>query len=114
MTSSDVVTRKDIAEAPTRAIEEIIRSRVPGVHLVRSADGGFSIRLRGTQSIYASNEPLVVLDGMPLSSDGGLGFLNPHDVESIEVLRDPASTAMYGVRGANGVILIRTRHDNSQ
>jgi len=109
---------------PTPSFENVIQGS-PGV-LVTSLDGspgaGFDIRVRGQGSISASSEPLYVIDGVPLfnNSDAGtevggygqtntLASLNPSDIESIVVLKDAASTAIYGSRGANGVVLITTK-----
>ena len=68
------------------------------------------IRIRGTRSLSASNDPLIVLDGIPYS--GSLSDINTDDVKSIDVLKDASSTAIYGSRGANGVIMITTEHGN--
>jgi TonB-dependent SusC/RagA subfamily outer membrane receptor len=105
------VTAEDIERNPGRPIEEVLASRFPGVSVVRSPDGGLSIRIRGATSITGSNEPLYVIDGVPIEPGpgGALFGINPHDIESIEVLKDAASTTMYGVRGANGVIVIKTK-----
>lgn len=75
---------------------------VPGIRM----DGG-SIRIRGTRSTNAGNDPLIVLDGVPYSET--LASINPGDIESIDILKDASSTAIYGAKGANGVILITTR-----
>ncbi len=79
--------------------------------MTRSADGSIAIRIRGVTSIHGGNEPLYVIDGLPIQPGpgGSLAGINPYDIESIEVLKDPASTTMYGVRGANGVIVITTK-----
>jgi TonB-linked SusC/RagA family outer membrane protein len=104
------VSRREITEVGTYSMQNILQGRVPGANISSS---GFrpgeaaSIRIRGTRSLTASNEPLVVMDGIPI--EGGLMELNPNDVESIEVLKDASATAIYGSRGANGVILITTR-----
>ncbi len=98
--------------------EELIQAKVPGVQVYDSGEpgGGISIRIRGGTSITSSNEPLFVVDGMPLAIGGGisagrnpLNFLNPDDIQSITVLKDAASTAIYGSQGANGVVLIETK-----
>lgn len=93
-------------------IEELIAGRVAGVYVSRVSNGDFSIRIRGVNSFMGSGEPLFVVDGMVIPESGrgaALTGLNPHDVERIEVLKDTGSTAFYGVRGANGVILITTK-----
>src|SRR6266566_4279896 len=100
----------DVHEVPKANAIEAIKGRVPGVDIVTSGNNpgdGISIRVRGTRSLTASNDPLYVLDGIPMS--GGIGDLNPNDIESVEVLKDASATAIYGSRGANGVVLITTR-----
>ncbi|MEG1586342.1 MAG: TonB-dependent receptor, partial [Bacteroidales bacterium] len=89
---------------------QILKGRAAGVHVKQNSSepgGGISIRIRGTGSISSNNEPLYVIDGYPteLGND-----INPGDIESMEVLKDAAATAIYGARGANGVILITTKH----
>ncbi len=105
------VTAEDIERAPGEPIEKLLMSRFPGVVVTRTPDGGLAVRIRGTTSIHGSNEPLYVIDGVPIrpGPGGGLAGINPYDIESIEVLTDAASTTMYGVRGANGVIVITTK-----
>ena len=96
-----------MATAPTN-IQEALRGKAAGVMV---AGGGLNdtpmIRVRGNRSISASNEPLFVIDGVPVN--GGSDILNPSDVASIEVLKDASATAIYGARGANGVILVTTK-----
>lgn len=108
---TSTVTAEDIRRTPNEPIETALMGRFPGVEVARSADGGISIRIRGTTSILGSNEPLYVLDGIPIqpSQNGSLSGINPYDIESIEVLKDAVSTVMYGARGANGVIVIKTK-----
>ena len=105
------VTADDIENAPGESIEEVLQGRIAGVTVTRTADGGIAVRIRGQTSIMGSNEPLYVLDGVPIQAgpNGSLAGLNPRDIESIEVLKDAVSTAMYGGRGANGVIVIKTK-----
>ena len=87
--------------------EELFIGRFPGVQVLRTPQG-LSVRIRG--SAVGSGEPLYVLDGTPLENvAGGLVTLNPSDIAKIEVLKDIAATASYGVRAANGVILITTK-----
>ena len=84
--------------------------RFAGVDVFRTANGGTSIRIRGSRSLKANQEPLLVLDGTPQhNGNSTLLDLDPHDIKSIEVLKDAAASAVYGSRGANGVILIATR-----
>jgi TonB-dependent starch-binding outer membrane protein SusC len=89
---------------------EMLEGRVPGLVVTRQAGGGFSLRIRGTSSLTGNNEPLIVIDGMPLNPFGGsraLASISPRDVERIDVLKG-SETTLYGSRGANGVIVITT------
>ena len=106
--TSDEIQRQGATDDP---IEKVLQGRVAGVSVSRSADGGIAVRIRGATSIYGNSEPLYVLDGMPIQPgpNGTLTGINPYDIESIQVLKDPADVAMYGVRGANGVIVIKTK-----
>ncbi|MFW6205681.1 MAG: SusC/RagA family TonB-linked outer membrane protein [Gemmatimonadota bacterium] len=97
--------------------QQLIQGKVAGVEIHDSGEpgGGISIRVRGGTSINASNEPLFVIDGVPVPVGGGisagrnpLNFLNPNDIANMTVLKDASATAIYGSRGANGVILIET------
>lgn len=106
------LTREDLQHQSVTRVEELLEGRVAGVHVVRLPNGDFSLRIRGVSSLNASTEPLVVIDGMPVGPfhvSGALAALNPRDVERIDVLKDAGETAFYGMRGANGVIVIRTR-----
>ncbi len=107
--------RDDFEDRSVQRVEELLEGRFAGVQVIRDRNG-YSIRIRGVSSIYGSNEPLVVLDGMPLqTSDGmGLAHINPNDIASIDVLKDASATAIYGSRGANGVILITTRRASDE
>jgi TonB-dependent starch-binding outer membrane protein SusC len=107
-----IVTSDDLQRSPTESIEKTLMAKVPGVWISRTSDGGLSIRIRGTSSLFASNEPLYIIDDIPINPgpEGSLSGINPYDIASIEVLKDASSTAMYGVRGANGVIIIKTKH----
>lgn len=109
---STIVTSEDLERSPTESIEKTLMSRVPGVWISRTADGGIAIRIRGTSSLMGNTEPLYIIDDVPINPgpNGALTGINPHDIASIEVLKDATSTAMYGVRGANGVIIIKTKH----
>lgn len=105
------VTAEDIQRSPSVPLEELVASRFPGVWLSRTPNGGIAIRIRGATSIVASNEPLFVIDGISVEPgpNGSLTGIVPNDIESIEVLKDASTTAMYGMRGANGVIVIKTK-----
>jgi TonB-dependent starch-binding outer membrane protein SusC len=94
-----------------RSAEELIQGRFAGVQVVRLAGGGFSLRIRGAGSLVSGNEPLYVVDGvaLPPAPGGALIGVDPRDIDSIEVLKDISATSAYGVRGANGVIVIKTK-----
>ena len=108
---SSSVTAEDAEHAPYQSIEQMLMGRFPGVQVARTPDGGVAVRIRGAASFMANTEPLYVLDGMPLQAEPGghLKGINPYDIESIQVLKNPAETAIYGMRGANGVIVIKTK-----
>jgi len=93
------------------SLEQLLLARVPGLTVARAADGHAILHLRGETTIMGDEEPLIVVNGLPLgpSASGNLSAINPQDIESIQVLRDAATTSIYGIRGANGVILIRTK-----
>ncbi len=93
-----------------RSIESLLTGRFPGVVVTQTADGGLQIRIRGGANSFVSGEdPLYVVDGTPLAQGTStLGFLNPNDIEKIEVLKNVQDTAIYGLRGTNGVIRITT------
>ena len=109
--SANTITAADIDHAPGLSLEELLVTRIPGLSLTRAPDGHLVIHIRGTSTLLGDEEPLFVVNGLALETPigGNLWSINPHDVESITVLRDAASTAMYGVRGANGVIVIKTK-----
>lgn len=110
--TSATLTSEDIVRlAPGTPIEEALMGRFPGVIVERTDGGGVSVRIRGAASFYASEQPLYVLDDIPIhpGPHGSLYGINPHDIASIQVLKNPAETAIYGVRGANGVIVIKTK-----
>jgi TonB-dependent SusC/RagA subfamily outer membrane receptor len=100
----------DLQGIPATGIEELLQGRVAGAWVV-ATPGGFAIRIRGRASMYGDNDPLYVVDGMPVRVPPGQGitWLNPADILRIEILKDAGATAVYGVRGANGVVLITTR-----
>ncbi len=97
------------AEHP-RSLADMLRGRVAGVQVTELAGGGIKVRIRGTRSFHGGNDPLYVIDDMVIqTTDGALYGINPYDIESISVLKDASATAIYGSRGANGVILIKTK-----
>lgn len=92
-----------------RSMEDLFSGRFPGVTVTRADGGGLQIRIRGgNNTFYGSNEPLIVVDDTPLAPSRGIVFLNPHDIQRIEVLKNPADIGIYGVRGGNGVVKITT------
>jgi TonB-dependent starch-binding outer membrane protein SusC len=105
-------------------IDQALQGQAPGVQVVQSSGtpgGGISVRIRGSTSIYASNRPLFIVDGIPVETgtlslrsfggqdDNALSLINPGDIESIQVLKDASAKAMYGSRAANGVVFITTK-----
>ena len=93
-------------------VEELLQDRVAGVVVTQTSAGAYSVRIRGVRSILGNNEPLVVIDGIPIQAttvSAAVAGLSPQSVARIDVLKDAGSTAAYGSRGANGVILITTR-----
>jgi iron complex outermembrane receptor protein len=104
--SGDVLARS--GDVP---IEQILADRVAGVRLGHASDGTLTVTIRGSTNWNTDNQPLYVLDGVPITPGpgGALSGINPLDIAKIEVLKDAASTAMYGLRGANGVIVIKTK-----
>ncbi len=112
---------KAIRDQPVTNIVEGLAGRMPGV-LVQQTTGAPgnspSLKVRGLGSISAGNGPLIVIDGQPLNSggltnSGGLNLLNPNDIESVDVLKDASATAIYGSRGANGVVMVTTKRGKS-
>ncbi|MFC5282938.1 SusC/RagA family TonB-linked outer membrane protein [Pedobacter alpinus] len=104
------VTMKDVENLPITRADQILQGRVSGVQVTQTNSepgGNVSIRIRGTNSITAGNEPLFVIDGFPGAGD--LNSINPNDIESIDVLKDASATAIYGSRGANGVVIVTTK-----
>ncbi len=103
------VAAEDIAARGTVRLEEALQGSVPGVNITQSnsrAGGSFSMQIRGQSSITKSNDPLYVIDGIV---SGSMDFLNPEDIERVDVLKDASSTAIYGSRASGGVIMITTK-----
>jgi TonB-dependent SusC/RagA subfamily outer membrane receptor len=108
--SRDVAESAEWRGRPIGRVEELLVGRFPGVQVLTVRGQGIAVRIRGSSSIYGNQEPLYVLDGVPMAqSPGGLLNINPADVARIEVLKDIGSISMYGIRGANGVVLITTK-----
>jgi TonB-linked SusC/RagA family outer membrane protein len=120
------VTSREIKQVAVASLDQALQGRAAGVQVTQASaapGGGVAIRIRGGNSIQASNEPLYVIDGIPIfpsnstyapGNSGGqaqnaLANLNPGDIESMEVLKDASATAIYGSRGANGVVIITTK-----
>jgi TonB-dependent starch-binding outer membrane protein SusC len=123
------VTTEALERAPIQSVDQMLAGTAPGVQVTTGSaepGGALSVRIRGTSSITGNSEPLYVIDGFPIENDiqgssvgnGGrdrttppnpLVTLNPSDIESISVLKDASATAIYGARGANGVIIITTK-----
>ena len=103
------VKADDIVRTPTTNIMEAIQGQVAGFDITRSngeVGAKMNLTLRGNRSIYGNNAPLFIIDGM----EGSFDELNPNDIESIEVLKDASSTAIYGAAGANGVVIVTTKN----
>jgi TonB-dependent SusC/RagA subfamily outer membrane receptor len=111
--SLNTVTADEMEQTPNEAIPETLIGRVSGVTVTQTPNG-IKILIRGATSIHGSTEPLYVIDGIPIQTlpGGALLGISIHDIESIEVLKDAASKTMYGIRGANGVIVIKTKRPN--
>lgn len=113
--SAKVVNSEKLSQSQVSSVTEALAGAVPGVTMTSSngAPGSTSsIKIRGISSINAGNDPLIIVDGAPYSGD--MNNLNPNDVESMTVLKDAASSALYGARGANGVIIITTKKANQK
>lgn len=98
-----------LREIPAANISQALQGRIAGVEMTQTSSrpgATMRIRVRGQRSLTASNDPLVVLDGIPFP--GSIGDINPNDIKSIDILKDASATAIYGSRGANGVILVTT------
>ena len=103
------INGEEMREVPAPNISQALQGRLAGVEMSQTSTrpgATMQIRIRGIRSLSADNNPLIVLDGIPFM--GSLGDINPNDVKSVEVLKDASATAIYGSRGANGVILITT------
>lgn len=127
------VTSEDFNGGPASSPEQLIQGKSAGVQITQSSGepgAGIALRIRGTGSVRANNSPLFVIDGVPVSNEsvsadgadigaGGSGsrnplnFLNPNDIESMSILKDASATAIYGSRGANGVVVITTKSGKS-
>jgi len=112
------VKSADLVQTPVSNVAQGLQARVSGVQISQNSGapgGNISVRIRGTNSINGTSEPLYIVDGIQISNGGGitdvspLSTINPNDIESVEVLKDASATAIYGSRAANGVVLITTK-----
>ena len=105
------VNSEKLNERPSLNALEALQGKAAGVDITTNERPGEigSVRVRGSRSLTASNSPLYVVDGVPLMSASGIETLNPRDIESIDILKDASATAIYGSRGANGVIIVTTK-----
>lgn len=97
-------------DVPSVGVTQAIQGRLPGVELAQTSSqpgAAMRIRIRGTRSLTASNDPLIVLDGIPFA--GSINDIDPNDIQSLDILKDASATAIYGSRGANGVVIITTQ-----
>lgn len=104
------ISGEKMRDVPAVGITQAMQGRLPGVELAQTSTqpgAAMRIRIRGTRSLTASNDPLVVLDGIPFA--GTINDIDPNEIQSIDILKDASATAIYGSRGANGVVLITTQ-----
>lgn len=104
------VTSEELRAIPAYSVEQALVGRAPGVTVQQNSGepgGRIEVRVRGSNSMIGSNEPLYVVDGVPIT--GVIDYINPADIESMDILKDASATAIYGSRGANGVVIITTR-----
>ena len=110
VTGSVANVRGDLVrEVPGSDISNALQGRIAGVQMMQASSkpgASMQIRIRGTRSLTASNDPLVVLDGVPFA--GSINDIDPNNIKSMDILKDASATAIYGSRGANGVIIITT------
>jgi TonB-dependent starch-binding outer membrane protein SusC len=106
------VSAKDFVKGAIQTPEQLIAGKVAGVQITSNngaAGTGSKIRIRGGASLNASNDPLVVIDGLPVDNGNALSLINPNDIETFTLLKDPSAAAIYGSRASNGVIIITTK-----
>ncbi len=106
---------EELQTRPVNNAFEALQGKAAGVDITSNERPGTvgTIRIRGERSLTASNDPLYVVDGVPLMSASGIETLNPRDIESIDILKDASATAIYGSRGANGVVIVTTKQGKS-
>ena len=108
------ISERALKEVPVTNPAQMLQGRAAGVYVLNTGNkpgDGVSVRIRGRRSFNAGNDPLYVVDGVPIT--GGLNDINPGDIESMDILKDASATAIYGSRGANGVIIITTKRGRS-
>src|SRR5210317_1783033 len=120
--TADLITSDDFNQGPIVSAQQLIQGKIAGVSVTSGSGApgeGQNIVIRGLGSLSLTSSPLIVIDGIPLN-DGGVGgsrnplnMINPNDIESMVVLKDASATAIYGSRGANGVIIISTKSGKS-
>lgn len=106
------VKTEALKEIPANSVEGLLQGRAAGLQVINSSQdpgAGATVRIRGGSSLRSSNAPLVVVDGFPLGDAGDLKQINPSDIVNMEILKDASASAIYGSRGANGVIMITTK-----
>jgi len=106
------LSERELDAARPMQLEDLLRGRVPGLQFIRLPNGSTTMRIRGVNSMANDREPLLIVDGIPIRSGGissALAGLLPEDIKRIDVLKDIASTSIYGMSGAGGVIIITTR-----
>ena len=110
-TETNTVTGDEARRTPTVRLADLIQQRVPGITLSETADGRIKVRMRGVNSFTAETQPLFVVDDIPLDPepDGTLPGVTVHEIESIKVYKDPVDTSRWGMRGSNGVIVVKTK-----
>ncbi|WP_300433968.1 TonB-dependent receptor [Christiangramia sp.] len=110
--SVSTLNTEKVEDIPANSIERVLKGRVAGLQISTPSQdpgAGATVRIRGGSSLRGSNSPLIVVDGFPLGDAGNLKQINPADIESVDVLKDASASAIYGSRGANGVIIITTK-----
>ena len=116
--SVTAVKAEELNRGAVVSTQDMLKGKVPGLHVIPGDGGpgsGSTIRIRGGASLNASNDPLIVIDGVPIAYGAGAGMtnplelVNPNDIESFSVLKDASSAAIYGSRASNGVIIITTK-----
>lgn len=109
--SVSTIKVKALQSIPANSIDGLLQGRSAGLQIINSSDdpgSGVTVKIRGGSSLLGSNTPLLVVDGFPLGDAGNLKQINPSDIVSVEVLKDASASAIYGSRGANGVIIVTT------